>query len=142
MPESDRASEEFALLYTDGASSGNPGPAGIGAVLIFNNNKVTLSEYIGHTTNNVAEYTALLKALKLARDRGVKRLKIMLDSELVVKQLLGLYKVKNEKLKVLYNEVKELLEGFHEYEVRHIPRQQNREADALSRKGIRGAPSR
>ncbi len=128
-----------ATIYSDGASSGNPGPAGIGAVVIVDGKKETLSEYIGTTTNNVAEYTALIRALELAQKRGVREVEIFLDSELIVKQLSGQYRVKNKGLQPLYERVKTLLSGFKVLGIRHIPREENKEADTLSKRAIKSA---
>ncbi len=128
-----------ATIYSDGASSGNPGPAGIGAVVIVDGKKETLSEYIGTTTNNVAEYTALIRALELAQKRGVREVEIFLDSELIVKQLNGQYRVKNKGLQPLYKRVKTLLSRFKVLGIRHIPREENKEADTLSKRAIKSA---
>ncbi|NOX20317.1 MAG: ribonuclease HI family protein [Nitrospirae bacterium] len=128
-----------ATIYSDGASSGNPGPAGIGAVVIVDGKKETLSEYIGTTTNNVAEYTALIRALELAQKRGVREVEIFLDSELIVKQLSGQYRVKNKGLQPLFERVKTLLSGFKVLGIRHIPREENKEADTLSKRAIKSA---
>lgn len=126
-----------AVIYSDGASSGNPGPAGIGAVVIIDDKKKTISEFIGIATNNVAEYTALLRALEMVKDKGVEEVEIYLDSELIVRQLKGIYKVKNEGLKPLFAKVKKLLEAFGAVEINHVPREMNKEADALSKKAIK-----
>ncbi|RMG73443.1 MAG: reverse transcriptase-like protein [Nitrospirae bacterium] len=126
-----------AVIYSDGASSGNPGPAGIGAVVIVDDEKETLSEAIGITTNNVAEYTALIRALELARKKGAEEIELYLDSELIVRQLKGIYRVKNKKLIPLYERVKELLEGFCRVKITHVPRELNKEADALSKRALK-----
>lgn len=122
-------------LYCDGASRGNPGDAGIGFILIFNGKKIEMSEYIGKTTNNVAEYTALIKGLEEAIKVGIKEIKIFLDSELIVRQLNGVYNVKNKNLILLYFNVKELLSKFKKYEIFHINREQNTFADKLAKEG-------
>jgi|Deesub1362B_J571_1020462.scaffolds.fasta_scaffold00195_34 ribonuclease HI len=137
MPKDSHSISKTAIVYADGASSGNPGPAGIGVVVVMDNKKATLSEHIGITTNNVAEYTALIKALEMALSMGAQRVKVMLDSELVVKQLKGLYKVKNERLQPLYRKTLSLLQKFSSSEIQHIPRDVNTEADRLSKEGIR-----
>ena len=126
-----------ATIYSDGASSGNPGPAGIGAVVIVDGNKETISEFIGTTTNNVAEYTALIRALEIAKKRGAREVEIFLDSELIVKQLNGQYRVKNKGLQPLFEKVKLLLSEFNVITISHIPREKNKEADDLSKKAIK-----
>ena len=120
-------------LYTDGGARGNPGPAGIGARLLTAEGTLVdeLSDVIGDATNNVAEYEALLAGLELALDRGVERLTVFMDSELVVKQLTGDYKVKNADLKALHAEAARRLRGFREVDVKHIRREQNGDADRL-----------
>ena len=120
-------------LYTDGGARGNPGPAGIGARLLTAEGTLVdeLSDVIGDATNNVAEYEALLAGLELALDRGVQRLTVFMDSELVVKQVKGQYKVKNAELKALHAEAARRLHGFREVDVKHIRREQNADADRL-----------
>ena len=120
-------------LYTDGGARGNPGPAGIGARLLTAEGTLVdeLSDVIGDATNNVAEYEALLAGLELALDRGVQRLTVFMDSELVVRQLTGQYKVKNADLKALHAEAARRLHGFREVDVKHIRREQNADADRL-----------
>jgi dinuclear metal center YbgI/SA1388 family protein len=120
-------------LYTDGGARGNPGPAGIGARLLTAEGTLVdeLSDVIGDATNNVAEYEALLAGLELALDRGVERLTVFMDSELVVKQVKGQYKVKNADLKALHAEAARRLHGFREVDVKHIRREQNADADRL-----------
>ncbi|MBF0472308.1 MAG: ribonuclease HI family protein [Nitrospirae bacterium] len=131
-----------AVIYTDGASRGNPGHAGIGAVITCGEKEFEISEYIGQTTNNVAEYKALIAALKKARavkdsdGIDITDIEIMLDSELVERQLKGMYKVKMPHLQVLYNEVKGLLSGFKSYKVRHVLRHHNAKADCLANKAL------
>lgn len=126
------------MIHTDGASRGNPGDAGIG-IVVYNEDKTKiikeLYEYIGKTTNNVAEYTALLKGLKAVEALKPKAIKIFLDSELIVKQINGEYKVRNEGLRPIYEDVKKLLRKFN-YTIEHIPREQNKKADELANKGI------
>jgi ribonuclease HI len=122
-----------ATLYADGGSRGNPGPAASGAVLYDENGDVLreIGTYLGVTTNNVAEWTALLEGLRAALSVGVDELRVRLDSELVVKQLSGAYRVKHPGLIPLYNEAKQLLRRFAEVEVRHVRRAENAAADAL-----------
>ena len=130
-------------LYTDGGARGNPGPAGIGARLMTAGGEVVedLADYIGKATNNVAEYQALIAGLEVALDRGVERLDVFLDSELVVKQVNGQYKVKDAGLKPLHRQACVLLSKFHEVDVRHVRREQNSAADALVNQAIDAALS-
>jgi len=128
-----------AVIYSDGASSGNPGPAGIGAVLNIGERKITISEPIGEATNNIAEYKALIKALKTALEHNVRGVTILLDSELIVKQIKGVYRVKNRGLIPLFAEVNNLLGEFQHYTINHIPREKNKEADALAKKAVKTA---
>ena len=130
-------------LYTDGGARGNPGPAGIGAVLLSAGGDVVdeLADSIGTATNNVAEYQALLAGLELALDRGVESLEVFLDSELVVRQINGQYKVKDATLKALHSQAMYLLHQFHEIDVQHVRREQNTAADALVNKAIDAAQS-
>lgn len=122
------------IINADGVSRGNPGPAAIGATIKDERGKLlaSISQRIGHTTNNQAEYRALIAALKGALKLGVTEVGIYLDSELVVKQVTGRYRVKNAALKPLYSEVKKLLGQLRGFTITHVPRQQNREADKLA----------
>lgn len=129
-------SQRDAVLYCDGASSGNPGKSGIGAVLTFGGKTYEISENIGIATNNIAEYTALIKGLSKAISLKIETLSIFLDSELLVRQIEGSYKVKNEKLRELYLDVISQLRSFKCYSIQHIPREQNKKADALARKAV------
>lgn len=125
-------------VYTDGASRGNPGDAGIG-VAVYDDRGNLLKEkssYLGKTTNNIAEYTALLEGIKIALTLKTKKVKFYLDSELVVKQIKGLYKVKNEGLQLLYNQVIDQIKLFEQFSIEHIPREQNKKADQLANQGI------
>ena len=124
---------EKAILYTDGASRGNPGPAAIGAVIKDGQGRVLgkISRRIGRTTNNQAEYQAVIAALEEAIRLGVAGVVIKTDSELVVKQINGRYRVKNQALKPLHQRVKELQSLFQSFAIASIPRRQNTEADRL-----------
>ncbi|HEB12610.1 MAG TPA: ribonuclease HI family protein [Actinobacteria bacterium] len=125
-------------IKTDGAARGNPGPAGIGAV-VFNSSGDILREankYIGEATNNVAEYNALLLGLKMAADHKAGSVVFKLDSELLVKQLNGEYRVKNAALKVLYLAAKKLLGEYQNVRICHVPREENSEADELANEAI------
>jgi ribonuclease HI len=128
-------------IHTDGAARGNPGPAAF-AYVITGPVQPTVEEHgcLGETTNNVAEYTALVKALQRARDLGGRRLTVHSDSELMVKQMLGQYKVKNDGLKALYDQARALVGHFDSVSLRHIRREQNRRADALCNEALDGAP--
>ncbi len=117
-------------IYTDGGSRGNPGPSAIGYV-IQTQPPVKEGLFIGVQTNNYAEYQALIHALKKAQSLKVSQIKIKMDSELIVKQLLGQYKVKHENMKPLHAEVKKLLEQFQLWTVEHVRREQNKEADEM-----------
>jgi len=122
-----------ATLYADGGSRGNPGPAAGGAVLYADDGEVLeeVGTFLGVTTNNVAEWTGLLGGLKAALAHGVDDLAVRLDSELVVKQLSGAYRVKHPGLIPLHAEAKALLRKFGHVDVRHVPRKENKAADAV-----------
>ncbi len=126
------------VLYTDGGSRGNPGPAGCGAVLANGSGKVVreMSEYIGHATSNEAEYTALLLGLDAARAAGARRIRVRADSELLVRQITGQYKVKSAKLAPLFRRAMALLGGFEGWRAEHIPRSRNAEADRLANEAM------
>jgi len=120
-------------MFADGGSRGNPGPAASGAVL-FDESGAVLREvgtYLGVATNNVAEWTGLLTGLEAALDLGVDDLAVRLDSELVVKQISGAYRVKHERLIPLHAKAKALLRKFAHVDVRHVRRNENAAADAL-----------
>ncbi len=125
-------------LFTDGAARGNPGPAGAGAVIISPDGHIVakVGKFLGEETNNVAEYMGLLIGLKRAKAMGIKELDVLADSELMVKQLNGDYAVKAEHLKPLFDEAKALLKHFGDVEIRHIPREENEQADAMSNRAI------
>lgn len=127
------------LLYTDGASRGNPGDSGIGIVLRDNEGNTidSLAAYIGKTTNNVAEYVALIAGLQVAQKHPCQHLVVHADSELMVRQLNGTYKVRNERLKRYFREIETLLRTVpFTVTFTHVPREQNAEADALANRGI------
>ena len=122
-----------ATLFADGGSRGNPGPAASGAVL-FDENGAVLREigtFLGVATNNVAEWTGLLTGLEAAIELGIDRLDVRLDSELVVKQISGVYRVKHEGLIPLHAKAKVLLRQFAHVDVQHVRRNANKAADAL-----------
>lgn len=121
-------------LYTDGASRGNPGPAGLGVVLIDAQGRevLKLSESLGHMTNNQAEYWALIRGLEEALRLKPRWLEVRLDSELLARQLEGRYRVKHPRLQPLYQRAKGLLARFPAVTVGHLPREGNQEADRLA----------
>jgi ribonuclease HI len=124
-------------IYTDGASRNNPGEAGAGVYILRDGNAVEkIARYLGTTTNNIAEYTAAIIGLERAAQLGATGVRLFADSELLVKQLNGQYKVKNEGLKPLYARVKELIAKIGKVEVQYTPRERNKEADALANKAI------
>jgi ribonuclease HI len=122
------------VIYADGASRNNPGPAAIGATIKDEQGRllVTISRSIGWATNNQAEYRAVIAALGKAIKLGARQVELNLDSELVVKQVTGRYRVKSQALKPLFAKVKKLLGSLEGFSIRHIPRRQNRAADRLA----------
>src|SRR5688500_10888978 len=126
--------DETITLEFDGGSRGNPGPAGIGLVLRAKDGTelVTLGRFIGRATNNVAEYRALITALQKAKELGARRVAVRGDSELVVKQMKGEYRVKNEALRDLYAEAQQLFRGFEHATIDHNYRIKNALADKLA----------
>ncbi len=129
-------------LYTDGGARGNPGPAGSGAVLLALDGESEAgvlreeSKYIGETTNNQAEYMGLIIGLESARDMGALEVDVRMDSELIVRQLLGQYKVKQPELAKRFFEVKQLCMSFKKVQFTHVPRAQNAHADRLVNEAI------
>jgi ribonuclease HI len=126
------------LLMVDGAARGNPGDAGCGAVILDKNGTVKqeLSRYLGHATNNVAEYEGLIMGLEALLKLGKKRVRVQSDSQLLVRQLNGEYRVKDEKLKALSHKALALLRQFEAYRIVHVPRELNKLADRLANQGI------
>ncbi|HCU24459.1 MAG TPA: ribonuclease H [Deltaproteobacteria bacterium] len=126
------------ILYADGGARGNPGPAGAGAYLEDESGRAVarIYKYLGETTNNVAEYSALIFGLKEAQRRSAETVAIRMDSQLVVRQVLGEYKVKEPRLQKLHQQVSALLEGFGSFRIEHIPREENQEADKLANLAI------
>lgn len=126
--------EEKFKIFSDGGARGNPGPAGIGAVIYNQAGQIVaeISEYLGVATNNQAEYKALIAALKKAKELGGKELDCYLDSELVVKQLKREYKVKNKDLAPLFLEIHNLSISFKNIAYYHVPREDNKVADKLA----------
>lgn len=121
------------IIYTDGGARGNPGPAGIGAVIYDEQKNIVaeISEYIGETTNNQAEYKAVIAAIEKAKKLGAQELDFYLDSELVVRQLNREYKVKNNGLAPLFVQVYNAVLSFKKVSFSHIRREMNKEADRL-----------
>lgn len=126
--------------YFDGASKGNPGPAGIGGVILQGENvRAEVKKFIGTATNNQAEYSALIEVLRKAKELGAEAISIFSDSELVVRQLNGRYRIKEPKLKILYDQVMALRPQFLEISFNHVPREKNKLADALANQAVEEA---
>ena len=125
-------------IHSDGASRGNPGLAAIGATIKDEQGKLitSISQPIGRATNNQAEYRAVIAALESAISLGASQVDMYSDSELVVRQINGRYRVKNASLKPLYQKVKQLQNQLKGFTITHVPRQQNREADSLAGKAL------
>ena len=124
------------VIYCDGGARGNPGPAAIGAVVLDPSTDpptrlATVSERIGVATNNVAEYRALVAGLEAARPFRARRARVRLDSQLLVRQLEGAYRVKQPHLRPYFERAKELLKDYEDIDIAHVPREENTEADAL-----------
>ncbi len=130
----------WAVVYSDGASRGNPGPAAIGVHLLApdGTDLATEGSVIPKCTNNVAEYRGLLRALELAKHHGVEMLEVRMDSELVVKQLKGEYRVKQPDLQELKAEVDALKKGFRRIRFKHVRREQNTVTDRLANEALDG----
>ncbi len=125
-------------VYIDGAARGNPGPAAIGVVVLTRQGRrvASFGEAIGEATNNFAEYTALVHALRLLSAYEVDRLRIYADSELVVRQIQGTYRVKERSLRSLHSQVRSMLERYRDWSIQHVPREENREADRLANRAL------
>jgi len=129
---------DLIVVNVDGASKGNPGESGIG-VAIFDKDLNLINEacdYLGVATNNVAEYKALILGIKLSTKYNAKRVLFKADSELMVKQIKGEYRVKNAQLKLLFTEAQGLLKKLPNWKIMHVPREENKEADLLANKGV------
>lgn len=127
------------IIYTDGGARGNPGPAGLGVYIIDAASKRVLkrhSRYLGSATNNQAEWRAVIDALEHARELGAAEIEFRMDSELVARQLTGAYRVKNKALQPLFLEAWNRSRSFKRITYHHIPREQNKEADALVNEAI------
>ena len=127
-----------AVIHSDGVSRNNPGPAAIGATIKDEQGRLlaTISRSIGRATNNQAEYRAVIAALEKAIKLGARQIELNLDSELIVRQVTGRYRVKNEALKPLFGRVKKLLSSLEGFSIRHVPRRQNQEADRLANSAL------
>jgi len=122
--------------HIDGGARGNPGPAGIGVLLEEGSSKEEYYAYLGSTTNNVAEYAALLVLLSRSVERGATDLVVNSDSELLVKQMLGVYRVKNPRLQMLHAAARRLAGRLSKVTFHHVPREENREADLLANRAM------
>ena len=127
-------------VNVDGGARGNPGPAAIGVIVRDETGGVLLErgEKIGSATNNVAEYKALILGIELAKELGADQVEMIGDSELIVKQVQGKYKVKNEGMKPLHAEAKAALAGFDSWEIRHVKRELNKDADRIVNEALDG----
>ena len=130
--------EHYLVAHSDGGARGNPGPAGYGVVIKDESGRTVaaLSEYLGHQTNNFAEYQGLIAALEYAIKHGPKALKLISDSELLVRQIKGIYKVKNAVLQDLHGRAKELIAQLDWFSIGHAFREQNQEADHLANEAM------
>ena len=130
--------EHYLIAHSDGGARGNPGPAGYGVVIKDESGRkvAALSEYLGHQTNNFAEYQGLIAALEYAIKHGPKALKLISDSELLVRQIKGIYKVKNATLQDLHGRAKELIAQLDWFSIGHAFREQNQEADRLANEAM------
>src|SRR5690348_4244498 len=132
------APPEHLVAHIDGGARGNPGPAGYGVVLEDQNGRrvAGLSQYLGHRTNNYAEYSGLLAAPQYALEHGPKALKVISDSELMVRQIKGVYKVRNAALLELYQKAEQMIRQLQWFEIGHVLRESNREADQLANEAM------
>ena len=135
------ASHSEVLVHIDGASRGNPGPAAYAVVMESPDGAplATFSKYLGKTTNNSAEYQALLAALEYALGHELRRVRVLTDSELVARQVTGHYKVKSADLKLFHQRVQQMVTRLESFSIQHVPREQNREADRLANRTLDAA---
>ncbi len=133
-----KAPARYLIAHSDGGARGNPGPAGYGVVIQDEKGQkvAALSQYLGHQTNNFAEYQGLIAALEYAIEHGHKALKVISDSELLVRQIKGIYKVKNATLQELHGRAKELIAQLEWFSIDHALREHNREADDLANQAM------
>jgi ribonuclease HI len=136
--ESSNTPDHYLIAHSDGGARGNPGPAGYGVVIQDQSGKKVahLCEYLGHQTNNFAEYQGLIAALEYAVKHGPKALELISDSELLVRQIKGIYKVKNATLKDLHARAKELIAQLDWFQIGHALREHNRDADRLANEAM------
>jgi ribonuclease HI len=134
----DKAPDHYLVAHSDGGARGNPGPAGYGVVIQDQSGRqvAALSEYLGHQTNNFAEYQGLIGALEYALEHGPKALKLISDSELLVRQIKGIYKVKNPTLRDLHARAQELIAQLDWFSIGHALREHNQEADRLANEAM------
>jgi ribonuclease HI len=138
VPELPANPDLRVIVHSDGAARGNPGPAGIGAVVTSPEGDVLaeVAEGIGVATNNVAEYRAAIEGLRAARDLGAQAVTLRADSRLLIEQLAGRFRVKNPTLQRLHQEARSILKEFGEVKLEHVPRAFNAAADALANRGV------
>lgn len=138
------APEKYLIAHTDGGARGNPGPAGYGVIIhdAQGNKVAALSQYLGHRTNNFAEYQALIAALEFAVKHELKALKVISDSELLVRQMNGIYKVKEPTLRDLHARAGQLTRQLAWFEIEHVLRGHNKEADQLANQAMDQGSSR
>jgi ribonuclease HI len=134
----DNPPAQFLIAHSDGGARGNPGPAGYGVIIQDESGRkvAALSEYLGHQTNNFAEYQGLIAALEYALKHGPKALKVISDSELLVRQIKGIYKVKNPTLQDLHARAKELIRQLDWFSIGHALREHNQDADRLANEAM------
>lgn len=137
-PEDPNKDERTITAYCDGGSRGNPGPAGFGVYIqgAHGESIGELSEYLGKKTNNFAEYSGLLAALNFALEHGHSRLKVVSDSELMVKQIKGQYRVNSPELRPLYEEARRRIGQLDSFQIQHVLREKNRQADRLANQAM------
>jgi ribonuclease HI len=130
--------EHYLIAHSDGGARGNPGPAGYGVVIQDESGRkvAALSQYLGHQTNNFAEYQGLIAALEFATTHGYKALKVVSDSELLVRQIKGIYKVRNAALQDLHARAQKLMARLDWFSIDHALRQHNQEADRLANEAM------
>ena len=132
-----KAQKKCVEIFIDGAARGNPGESGIGVFIVDEKGGTKeIKKYLGTRTNNQAEYTALITALKSAKEHSKKSIKIYTDSLLLANQINGIWKVKNPEIAILYEHAKKLLKDYRETSITHIPREENKEADRLANLAI------
>jgi ribonuclease HI len=126
-----------AIIYVDGGSRGNPGPAGAGAIISSGSAEIcAISKFLGVTTNNVAEYTGLVLALEKALELGLTDIQVYMDSELIVKQMNGVYRVKNQGLMPFFQRARQFASKFASFKIDHVRREYNKIADRLANEAM------